>query len=871
MKIFVSHASKDNQIVKKIVDILRKYYNEDEIWVDYNQIEPLDSDAISKINKGLKTSTFFLLIWSKDAENSEWVEKEVNAASSSDYGHIKKFSFRLDNTRLPPLDFSTGRYDRITKSNVTDKTTKFAYSLGGSFRTQIRIYKERVVEDFKNFKKGEKYQPIIKEFKKYDAYRLLISQKYEDIIKLKPSETDGRSGIESTEKSDILTEVMTTLENDDKNKMIPVVGDYGSGKSYLSRYVLFKLCQEIDDSVIPVYIPLGSIDYDHPVEKTENIGDGLLFSIYNYIKREYGIIDKDIFFDHVNNGRLIFLLDAFDELDRTIDDKIIEDNINAIEIIIKKGNKVLLTCRSNYLSKNNELRLIEGYGIRQIKDFDEKQINEFIDKNYKINLDYERKEKILNLVKSVELGEFAKKPLLLQIIYDNYRQFEKKSIANAATIFKILTEKWIIFDVNKRRDLTLKEKTELQNHRQRISEVLAIHANENGINSISKKDIFDKVREEFASDPEIVKGYLDGYYHDAKNSTFLIKEQNKEDDEYFSFIYSSIMEYLVARRIVTLINEGNTAELLKYSEQIESAEIFTFIDYITDIEWTVRPHANLNSKKKKTSPNLDRSDYLYRIIEEAGDKRPSLKLGKLVSILYLVSDFGKHNFRAKTKSSNSKLIDFSNCDLEGAILPNAFLPNVILSNANLSRSNLEGANLEGANLTRANLTRAKLIRANLEDAKLTNSILNDCDFHLANLTRAKLIGANVLMTKLSHANLEDADLSNIHTDPKEYRETESPYDVDISLSTLTRVNLNDAVIPNCIILNPGSYVGLTGNSKTNLENLITDDTNFIALIGIFTTSIPTSIPDKKTLKKRLEMRTCEWPSNDYYERISRLS
>lgn len=54
-------------------------------------------------------------------------------------------------------------------------------------------------------------------------------------------------------------------KNNNNKKFIPIVGDYGSGKSLLCVYVLYRLCNEQEDnknkrSIIPIYLPLGQLD-----------------------------------------------------------------------------------------------------------------------------------------------------------------------------------------------------------------------------------------------------------------------------------------------------------------------------------------------------------------------------------------------------------------------------------------------------------------------------------------------------------------------------------------------------------------------------------------------------------------------------------
>jgi len=120
IKIFISHAGEDNEIVKKIIATLEKY--QIEYWVDIKQLKGEGHAINSEINNGVKTSTHFLLVWSKNAANSRFVEQEYNAAISPDYKDLlTKIIFRLDEETLPFL-LSDINYHRVNSENVEEIT-----------------------------------------------------------------------------------------------------------------------------------------------------------------------------------------------------------------------------------------------------------------------------------------------------------------------------------------------------------------------------------------------------------------------------------------------------------------------------------------------------------------------------------------------------------------------------------------------------------------------------------------------------------------------------------------------------------------------------------------------------------------------------
>lgn len=120
MKIFVSHSSADNTLVKKAVEVIKKYQIEH--WVDFDQIEEGDS-IIGKINEGLQDTTHFFLMWSKKAKDSKWVSKEIEIINSPGYDEkVKKILFILEELE-PPIGFSTYQHwidDEKVNSEVRD-------------------------------------------------------------------------------------------------------------------------------------------------------------------------------------------------------------------------------------------------------------------------------------------------------------------------------------------------------------------------------------------------------------------------------------------------------------------------------------------------------------------------------------------------------------------------------------------------------------------------------------------------------------------------------------------------------------------------------------------------------------------------------
>ena len=121
------------------------------------------------------------------------------------------------------------------------------------------------------------------------------------------------------------------------------------------------------------------------------------------------------------------------------------------------------------------------------------------------------------------------------------------------------------------------------------------------------------------------------------------------------------------------------------------------------------------------------------------------KSGRGCSILALVKDDCRDEFKIYSVNVFNALAEKQNADLSGLDLSSADLSNVDLSGANLTGANLTGANVKGVNLS---------------SVDLSNFDLSNFDLSGANLTGANLTGANLTGANLSGANLTDANLTN---------------------------------------------------------------------------------------------------------------
>jgi hypothetical protein len=103
-KIFVSHSHDDDEFAEKLVKDLNVAGAK--AWLDKNEIGAGDFQA--RINKALADCEWFLLVLSRNALASTWVQQEVNAANARKHlRQIQNLIFiqaaPLRHDELPPL------------------------------------------------------------------------------------------------------------------------------------------------------------------------------------------------------------------------------------------------------------------------------------------------------------------------------------------------------------------------------------------------------------------------------------------------------------------------------------------------------------------------------------------------------------------------------------------------------------------------------------------------------------------------------------------------------------------------------------------------------------------------------------------------
>ncbi|MFX0140071.1 MAG: TIR domain-containing protein [Candidatus Hodarchaeota archaeon] len=160
-KIFLSHSNKDKKFVKELVNRLTN--DGFSVWYDDWEIKIGDS-IINKINEGISTSDFLIIVLSKNSVNSKWVKEELNAATIKNIESKGIFilPILISECKIPPLltdkkyaDFSLDpddAYEKLVTSikhnleKSEDYLRNVRSKIGIESQKKGRTFEERVAE-----------------------------------------------------------------------------------------------------------------------------------------------------------------------------------------------------------------------------------------------------------------------------------------------------------------------------------------------------------------------------------------------------------------------------------------------------------------------------------------------------------------------------------------------------------------------------------------------------------------------------------------------------------------------------------------------------------------------------------------------------
>ncbi|ODS38177.1 MAG: hypothetical protein A7316_00320 [Candidatus Altiarchaeales archaeon WOR_SM1_86-2] len=462
----------------------------------------------------------------------------------------------------------------------------------------------------------------------------------------------------------------------DEINHISILGEYGTGKTSFCMKLAHDMAEKYKkdplNNRIPILISLR--DYSKVMSVRQLITDLLI--------NEYGLqgVNFPLFQKMNEEGLFLLIFDGFDEMAQKVIFDDAYSNFNKIAELAKpKKSKVILTCRTEFFrtyEKEKEILLDidkrRNFDIIYLKEFDDDQIKEFLQKRVPLIEKRKKKKKdweyyYKKIYEVFELKDLAKRPVLLELIAKYLPQLiELGEEINASTLYKTT-----IHEELKRR-LKVGKTIIQRDDRIKLMKLLAVWMYNNDKLSVYHEDVPELLNLKVHFEIKI-KTDIEYHLNDFLTCSFL----NRDTEGNYQFSHKSFVDFLVAWKFADDIKENFRDDFMQ--KQV-SYEVMQFM--------------------REFRGEINR-DELYQWIDfTKGKSFTETKYlgGNAVSVLNEL----KENFSEKEFDFSETVLDcgdFEGQDLSGlnfqkANLKNANLSSTILENADFSYADLDGVTFE---------------------------------------------------------------------------------------------------------------------------------------------------------------------------------
>lgn len=634
--------------------------------------------------------------------------------------HIDSFIAKL---RLVRREYPSAQGTIISSTSFTDAIKSQAAQEG----IQLTLYRDLAAQ----LLDGHAYaQNLIRYCETSDRYPMSLY--------IKPL-----MGYDASSENIPAFQVISEWLRDSEWNQLTLLGDVGTGKSFLSRVVAYQLAtsflEKPLENPLPILIDLRNADRQFSLE-------GLILThlAQNGIER----VSFEAFQYSLFQGNIVLILDGFDEMATRVSPQITNRNFYELARCVKGRAKVLLTCRTHYFkSKTEEEEVIlgsskdygsetardlyweliarKGFRIVYLRPFTISQIEEYV----KLTKPPIAKVALRKIRSTYNLMELSQSPLLLEMVVKSIDKLNDTEI-NPTTLYKVYTDAWIHRD--QWRDVLTPEA--------KLSFLMALSYTlwQEDAQSIHHTRLIEYVKDELAALIQNPHQLIE-IDNEIRTASFLTRDQYGQ----YGFAHKSYGEFFFARYLSSKLKTGNLDCL---NIRRLSPEIIGFLRYLVDLE-------QITSLLESTLCN----DFRPLISENAllclyGIRRAQIfghpEIDDTMDIQSLSVPLPQ-----RMKLGSAQLDQVS---LEGAIMVESDLTNANLCQAVLAHTNLERSTLQGANLEKANLSKAFLQSAVLRSANLSGATLEGADISEANLSNTNL--SDTYLLKISHKN---TDFSNV--------------------------------------------------------------------------------------------------------------
>ena len=353
------------------------------------------------------------------------------------------------------------------------------------------------------------------------------------------------------------------------NKSLVILGDPGSGKSTLSRYILLSILGHNPDPKINKkfsnYLPL-LIELRDFVSLCSKKDCRNFLDYYQYIgdMQGYEFTREEIDDYLINDGRALIIFDGLDEIFDPIEWTRVNEMIVGFNILYPKV-KIIITSR--IIGYNRKMFLDAGFKHFTLQDFDEDHISKFLDKWYPIAMydnqeeSKKRKERIVKTLKeSNSIRQLAGNPLLLTIlaIIGRHQELPKERWELYNHAAGVLVQRWDV-DRNLKNNLTDAEYIDEKDKKELLRRIaFKMQSGPDGLaGNFIHLDKLHEIIEEY-----LIERFRVNHGKAKVIAKYIIDQLRKRNfilclygADFFGFIHRTFLEYFCSSAIVEKFND----------------------------------------------------------------------------------------------------------------------------------------------------------------------------------------------------------------------------------------------------------------------------------------------------------------------------
>lgn len=534
-------------------------------------------------------------------------------------------------------------------------------------------------------------------------------------------------------REDLVGELLRTLAAD-QGRFLLLLGDFGRGKTFSLRELARRIPKELPGR-IPILIELRSLDKAHSIE-------GLVAAHLANHQQEQ--IDITAFKYMLRHGLIVLIFDGFDELAARATFGRAAEHLRKILEAAEGKAKIVVASRTQHFQTHAQVQNVIGDlgGLPQrrifnIEELSPTQVRSVLIQRY--DGDAEAADRRIELMKRVGgLSTLASNPRMLGFIADLREEqlrtvvSSRGTVSAAALYLQILTS-WLEYEATRTQGIIgAPVGLDVADLWVAVTQ-LAIRLWDSDLDEINLTELG-----EFAQTLDgLAAGHLssDQITHAVGAGSLL----RRNDDGMFSFIHSSVAEWLVAKRVSDQLAVGGDVRRLLETRPLSAATV-DFISGLADPRLCRAWIRSVRENPEATEAARTNASYINARLssDPQADMHQAILSGQDLSLWSFVG------------------ADLSEAELIGTQLTDADLTGANLRGAKLNGAILDGAILHGADLTDADLSGAQLTRTKLTDAKLDRSLL----------ARARLVGADLTGVSAQDTKWRRAAMVSVEAEPE---------------------------------------------------------------------------------------------------------